>query len=80
LGIWRDNVDLYLESKIGKCWRCDYDLTNVKLTGTRRLPELECPRCGLIVELTTRKNRVVSWAFIISATAFCLAFVLGSLL
>jgi len=66
--------------KIGDCWRCGEKFTISDLRGTKSNPELICSRCGLIIEVTSRVNRWISYSFLIGISSFAFGWILALLL
>lgn len=57
-----------LQNLNGKCPQCGAPLDNVG--GRRAFFDFECPRCHLHLEVTTRNNNRVVWAFMLIGLAF----------
>jgi len=67
----------YLEGNVAECMRCGQLLTDVPVK-YKASPEIECPRCGLIVSLDSRKNRLINLIFACAILAGILGVIVGT--
>jgi len=67
----------HLEGNVVECMRCQYELKDVKIHG-KTSPEIECPRCGLIIALTSRKNRLINLIVACAILALMVGFIVGT--
>jgi len=77
-----ERTDTYLNDirkKIKRCPKCGWDIQTKKIVG-QSYPELECPICGLIIETTSRKNRLITFVFMGVILAGMLGFIVGQML
>jgi len=77
-----ERTDVYLNDirkKIKRCPKCGWDIQTTKIEG-KSFPELECHICGLIIETTSRKNRLIGFVFMAGILAGMVGFVVGQIL
>lgn len=70
-----EELNEYLE-KVQTCLRCGQDLKDAPVK-YKTNPERKCPRCGLIIELSTTRNRLKMLVISASVLFGILGFLLG---
>jgi len=68
----------HLEGNVAECMRCGHELRDVPVKG-KCSPEIECPRCGLIIALDSRKNRLINLIFACAILGVMLGFIVGTI-
>lgn len=67
--------------RLKACPRCGYaNIEYEKPEKRRYFQTLECPICHLRLEVKTRNNERVAWAFLIGIWIFAIPFIIGLIL
>jgi len=77
-----ERTDIFLNDirkKIKRCPKCGWDIQTKKIVG-QSYPELECSICGLIIETTSRKNRLINGIFAVGILAGMVGYIIGTII
>jgi predicted RNA-binding Zn-ribbon protein involved in translation (DUF1610 family) len=72
-----ENVRQYLIDNFKTCWRCGQEITIENIDCNTKEVGAVCPKCGFMVEVTTRSFRLFGWAVILGLIGIAFAFAFG---